>query len=162
MGVKIKPKLKEGEKERLIGTMELPEGGYGLHTPGKDAYSSSTPNLPPEGTRYDVVKDASVKPAEYSGAQKRMEKMTKPFFHTNVDKIGGLNKNGKPNGDGPDQGPWDEDIHDLPQNVEITEEELPSYPIETLSPRQKRKFKRKSKRLVKSAWKGGAMGGIMG
>ena len=61
--IRVKPKDKEGREslssERLKNTVELPESGYGLHTAG-DIYTPSTPNLPPEGTRYDVKKDVSV------------------------------------------------------------------------------------------------------
>jgi len=69
-GIKIKPKerqMKKGEKERLKNTVELPESGYGLQNPGKDMFSPSTPNKPPKGTRYNLAKDQSVKPAEYDG-----------------------------------------------------------------------------------------------
>ena len=68
MGVKIKPKEKKkkaGEEERLKNTVELPETGYGLHTPGDSPYEASTPNVPPKGTRYDLALDASVAPAQY-------------------------------------------------------------------------------------------------
>ena len=68
MGVKIKPKerqMKKGEKERLINTIELPKSGYGIQTPGNDIFSPSKPNTPPQGTRYNLTTDQSVKPAEY-------------------------------------------------------------------------------------------------
>jgi hypothetical protein len=61
--IRVKPKDERESlsSERLKNTVELPKSGYGLHTSG-DIYSPSTPNLPPEGTRYDVKKDASVAP----------------------------------------------------------------------------------------------------
>ena len=68
MGVKIKPKkplMKKGEAERTKHSVPMPS--YGLQNPGKDAFSPSTENTTPTGTRYDYQKDQSIAPVEYEG-----------------------------------------------------------------------------------------------